>query len=300
MKHLSILVLVLSACALVACGDEDTPTPKYHSPAPFYQPADDDTSPVAQLRRDFFARTGSYLLFNDTIQRQFVGTDINGDPVNFSETIDLGYYIGYTYNSTDTYSYTYLTAYEQQKQMVDYLDEYVLWHFKGRLKPFLYFLCNEIKVTYRTGNTSTLYAAAGQRGVAVAGNYLLQRQRTDSQKQQYAQRVIGTMIGQLANNFGEDFAPFYAISSAWYGLTWSQFGTEQTSALGSIGFIGPGSLSIYAPDAEEDLKQFAVACITYSDAEIASRYGRYPLVMQKFQLVKQILGSLGFVFEKNA
>ena len=63
--------------------------PDYKNPSDYFQPAADDNSEEAQLRRKFFADYGSYLLFNDTLQNVYLGKDINGDPRYFVETIDL-------------------------------------------------------------------------------------------------------------------------------------------------------------------------------------------------------------------
>ncbi len=297
-NYITLLVVAAMSVTLFSCSKEDTPTPQFHSPAPFYMPADTAMDATSQMRREFYKNTGSYLLFNDTIQKNYIGTDINGDDVYTTETIDIGYYIGFEYSSSDTYTYTYLTDYETQKEMTDYVNDYVLYHFKGSMKPFLYFICNTITVKFRAGNTSTPYASSGQRGVAIATNYLLQRKRTEAQKKAYAERIINAVIGQLANNFSEDFTDFYTYSSAYYNTMWSSYGDNQAEILARLGFIGSGNMGVYCPSQSDDLSQYALATVQYSQEEWEKKYADYPVIIAKYKFVKRVFTEHGFQYDK--
>ncbi len=297
MKKFRILALIIMAVLMVACSSEDAPEPKFHSPAKFFMPADDDNSPTAELRRDFFHNTGSFLLFNDTIQKNYVGKDINGDDVYWYETLDLGYSVGMTMSS-DKYTFTYIEDYEDQKKVVDFLGEYVLYHFNGRIKPFSYFICNKMTLNYVNGSVASPYASSGQRGLAIAGNYLLIRDRNDSQKKNFAERVLNAVMGTLANNFSEDFVEFYNFSGPYYGALLSSYGTDNKQTLNMLGFIGTGSLTIYAPSRDEDMSQYALATLQYSEEEFAAKYSAYPVMIEKFRYVKGVFSDLGFVYDK--
>lgn len=298
-KHITSLMVMATALAMVSCSKEETPTPLYHSPAPFFMPADTATDATSQLRREFFSKTGSYLLFNDTIQRIYMGTDINGDDVYSSETLDLAYVIGSSAYSVNKYTFTYVTDYESQKAMTDFVNDYICYHFTGKLKPFSYFIGKTISIKYVNGSTSTPYASAGQRGVAIASNYLLAKQRTDAQKKAYAERVLNEMIGQLANNFSEYFTAFYEYSSGYYDVNWTYYGDDKYSVLAKMGFIGSSpSLVVYAPSQSADMNQYALATLQYSLDDWTKKYADYPLVIEKFKYIKEILGELGFIYDK--
>jgi hypothetical protein len=297
-KYIASIMVVAAALAMVSCSGEETPTPLYHSPAPFYMPADTATDATSQLRREFYSRTGSYLLFNDTIQKNYLGTDINGDDVYSCETLDLAYTIGYSLAGINTYSFSYVTDYESQKAMTDFIDEYVLYHFTGKIKPFLYFICKTITLTYRNGSVSSPYASSGQRGVAIAANYLLSKKRTESQKKAYAERILSAMIGQLANNYSEYFTDFYAYSSSYYNNYWTYYGDDRDSTLASLGFIGIGTYAISCPGQSEDLNQYALATIQYSADDWAKKYADYPIVVEKYNFMRRVLTELGFVYDE--
>ncbi len=298
MKDIKTLLLVLSiVLSMGSCSKESAPNPQFHSPASFFMPADTATDATSVMRREFYKNSGSYLLFTDTIQNKYVGTDINGDAVYSVETLDLGYSVGFSGTSTNKYSFTYLTNYEQQKQMTDYLNEYVLYHFTGKVKPFSYFLCDKINIKYVNGSNASPYASSGQRGVAIATNYLLKKSRTDAQKKNYANTILNIVITQLASNFSDYFTGFYTYSSAYYGVFWTSYGSDRESTLAKLGFIGIGTYTTSTPSQENDLEQYSLATLQYSQDAWEKKYADYPVVIKKYKLVRSVLTELGFVYD---
>lgn len=297
MKDYKTLLLVLSiVLTMGSCSKEDTPMPQFHSPASFFMPADTATDATSQMRREFYSNTGSYLLFTDTIQNKYVGTDINGDDVYSVETLDLGYSVGNT-ASTNKYTFTYLTDYEQRKAMTDYLNEYVIYHFTGKIRPFSYFLCNTISIKFVNGSSSAPYASAGQRGVAVATSYLLKKNRTDKQKKTYANTILNIIIAQMAKNYSEYFSDFYTYSSAYYGVYWTSYGTDRETTLAKLGFIGIGTYTFSTPTQDNDLEQYSLATLQYTPEEWETKYAEYPVVIKKYKFVRKVLTELGFVYD---
>ncbi len=299
MKTLKIFVSVFAVMALMAaCSSEEVPEPLYHSPAGFFRPADDDNSPTAELRREFFENYGSYLLFNDTIQKVFTGYDINGEPTYFIEKLDVAYNVGGSSSvSSDNSTYTYITDYDKQKQMVEFMEEYVLYHFQGKVKPFSYFVCDKIFRELTLGS-STPYVLSGQRTVVISGNYLLLRDRTDKQKKSYAERILISMLGALAINFNEDFIEFMDFSADYYAAKWENFSTDEKTGLCMMGFLALGE-GLGTPTPIEDLSQYASATLQNTEEEFAKKYAAYPLMIQKFRFVKETFESLGFVYERE-
>ena len=285
--------------ALAACSGEDALEPSFSNPSLNFQPAADDQSAEAQLRRQFQSETGTYLLFNDTIQHQFLGNDINGQPRYFTETVDLTYAVGQSASVQMLYSYTYLQTIEQKQQMTDFLRQYILPHLTQSLKPYSWFVCNVI--TSRPNSytaPSRPYAASNQRCVAIAANYLIQRERTDQQKQQYAQRILNAIVGQLAVNQSAAFSEFYKFSADYYSSDYSRHGytgTPSTPELYKLGFLGSTAISSF-PSMTTDLSTYALLVIQYTDEQLASQYANYPLVLQKAAIVRRVLISLGYVF----
>lgn len=287
------LALVLG---LSACGSEDTPGVDFANPSGYFQPAADDQSATAALRRSFFAETGSYLLFNDTLQHVYQGTDINGNPRYFTETVDLSYNVGNSSTSTSTYSFTYITDLAQQQQVAQFVKDYVLPHVTGRMRPYSFFLCNRISVVTQAGAPLSLYAEANERCVGIAANYITATNRTEAQRKNYANRLLNTIVSRSAENNSAAFADFYAYSEASYGVTYSDAGIDGTAEdLRTLGFISSGGTLGSLPGKSTDLSAYVTTYLQSTPERLEAQYGAYDVVMAKFAVVARVLAELGYV-----
>ena len=93
----------MGAMALMqGCKDDSVTDVPTDVVAPF-MPAAADDSEEAQLRREFYATYGSFLLFNDTLQHYETGRDVNGEVRYFTELLDLTYEVGMSTYSNSKY-----------------------------------------------------------------------------------------------------------------------------------------------------------------------------------------------------
>lgn len=295
-KNTILALLPLAMLALASCSDEDAPTPLYHNPANFFTPADTATDATSVLRRGFESKHGSYLLFNDTLQVNYAGLDINGDPIYMCETIDVNYAVGQSLSS-DKYTYTYLTTYTDQAKGVEFLEQYVLNHISNQARPFSWMLSRVITGTTVSGKESKPYAVQGERCVCVALEYILQRERSDAQKVNFSQRILSVLIQKIAADHPKQLADFYAISDGYYGITHGFEDSERTAKLADLGFIGVStSGNFYAPSRDADMNQYSLATITYTDEAFEKLWGQYPKVMRKFKIMKKVLSEVGYIY----
>ena len=295
--------IILSGICLFSCESEDALEPDYKNPSDYFQPAADDNSEEAQLRRKFFADYGSYLLFNDTLQNVYLGKDINGDPRYFVETIDLTYTVGQTGYGTSlsSYTFTYIPNFEQKLAMTEYLETYILPHFSDAMRPYSWLLTKTIIGKMGkddSAQTISPYAVVNQRCVAVACNYLTQRERTEAQKKNYASRVLNIMVSSMVKAHTDAFGEFEAVSHDYYGRSYSSLGLEDVNQekLYQYGFLVAGSTVGYMTDLSTDISSYASNVVTYTDEQLEQRYGKYELVMLKHRLMKQTLERLGYIF----
>lgn len=301
--HIQGMLLPLATLLLIvlnSCGSEDTPEVSYVNPSVYFQPADSDQSQEAQLRRSFYSETGCYLLFNDTLQRKFLGTDINGDDQYFTETIDMTYNVGQTSTTTTSYTYTYLSTDEEKHQIIDFLNTYVLNHMTNKVRPFSFFICRQITGINNTNITLRPYAISNQRCTAIAANYLLQHDRTETQKFNYAKTIINAMIGQMAQNNSDSFSSFYSYSAKYYSANLSAAGVTDgnitTEKLRQLGFLSSSYGLTYLPSQETDLTSYTLLVLQYTDAQIVSMYGSYDIIINKATEMRTVLEQLGYVF----
>lgn len=294
MKKIYISILsgiVLSS--LASCAKEDEPVLQYTDPAVTFMPADDATDEISELRRQFFQQTGTYLLFNDTLQHRCIGKDLNGEEVYFTELLDIKYEVGQTSKPSSPYSYTYLNT-ENCKKALEYLNKFILPHFSERLRPFSWMLINTIKGKVNNEDTYP-YAVAGQRGVVLACSEL-KNLKTDNQKQQLAKRHLLVIVQNLSGKNSASFNDFNLVSEKYYNASYTlDEGQTKADALRSKGFLSSVNAGKY-PTKDEDFNSFASLVISYPMSKIETTYAKYPLVVKKAKLFEDVLIQLGYIY----
>jgi hypothetical protein len=282
----------------MACSKEDTPEVSFKNPTNKFIPAADDQSEEAQLRRQFFTETGSYLLFNDTLQHDSMGVDINGNTRYSTETLDLFYNVGSSGTITSKYTLTYLDTQEEKTTVANFLKDYIMPHLTGELRPYSWMAARTITVINNLGKKLTPYALPNQRCIAIQSNYLLIKERNNDEKQYHARMILNTIGSQLATNHSEAFTEFYKFNAQYYGQSYDSMGYQSltTAQLNEIGFLSASSTFGSFPTMGQDLTSFSSAVVAYTDEQLEQRYGKYQIVMQKLAVVKDVMTKLGYVF----
>ena len=299
MKKFYYIFLILVSVMAVSCS-EDGVTPHLKDTTLAFLPAADDNSEEAQLRRDFYQTYGSFLLFNDTLQHEALGKDVNGDLHYFTEVLDLNYQVGMSTESNEKFKVTLLTDMDKKRAAVQYIKDYLLVHLTGKLKPYSWLLVDKIQRDF-IGSVSSPYAATGQRAVAVACNLI--PQLTDAQKVQYTAQVMNTIIAKLANDNATAFEDFLQVSKAYYDgeFTAPATNAENTALLNQVGFISRGANEFKQetnglyPNQEQDIKAYARLVVASTAEANATKYADYPLVLEKCDIMRKTLKSLGYV-----
>ena len=91
-------ISVLFLTGMTACAKEDTLTPEVDTNIDCFAPAADAMDEESVLRRTFFEQENCYLLFSDTLRREELGKDSNGDMQYFIELWDA---VSYTQLDVD-------------------------------------------------------------------------------------------------------------------------------------------------------------------------------------------------------
>lgn len=289
------LPLCLFTFLLVSCGGDEDIDVSFRDPSLNFQPAQDDQSFTAQLRRQFQEKYGSYLLFNDTLQHVYQGDDPNGTPVYFTERLDIDYSVGSTTLTNARYYYTLIEGDSLKQEAVDFMEQFILPHLTGKLKPYSWLLCVRVNGNDNMNRpiTANTYSQVGQRAAVVAFNYIFSRKRNDSQKQNFANRVINGIVGQLAYNNTDAFTHFYSYSSEYYNVNFPS-PAPSVEEQRQRGFISTGAGSY--PSQQADLNTFVATLVTNDYAALQTRYANYPIILQKLAACRETLISLGYVF----
>ena len=90
-----LYISVLFLTGMTACAKEDTLTPEVDTNIDCFAPAADAMDEESVLRRTFFEQENCYLLFSDTLRREELGKDSNGDMQYFIELLDVNYSVAF-------------------------------------------------------------------------------------------------------------------------------------------------------------------------------------------------------------
>lgn len=298
-KTLYLLALLVACVVFQACSGDDNEAVSLHDPNDFFEPDSGATDEESLMRRQFRERHGAYLLFNDTLQRKFYGTDLNGDSIYWYELLSVDYTVGQVAYASDHYTYLLLSSTDDKRNAVSFLEDYILNHIGGKLMPYSWFLCRQIN--YDDGSSqSHPYAVAGQRAIVVSCG-LLSRLRTEAQKRQYVSRIMSAILGELLANKSDYFADFLAVSDGYYSLSFSAANDNVArNYVRNRGFLDQrkntfGSYYV-TPSRAEDLGNFSNYALTYSDEYMEAAFKDYPLVLRKWHIFKETMISLGYTF----
>lgn len=284
-----------------SCGEDELASSEENR-TDMFMPSPEAEDSTSALRREFREKTGCYLLFNDTLRHDLLGYDYNGEPVYFTELVDIAYELGTSTGSRAMYRYTLLSEMDGRKAAVGFVEDYVLAHFKESLRPFSWLLVSRIEGR-PVGSLTSVYpdAVSGQRCVAVACNYIL-ADRTEEELELYATRVINVFLFDLVEARAEEFEEFRRVSRDYYGGTFTSSGSaDNMRQLYEAGFLARGHGSFgeadgYYPDFDKDLSSYVTYVLNLDEETMERSFGQYPLVMQKYRLMREKLEELGFIF----
>lgn len=157
MRYLAILAFaVLAFCS---CQKEDDLKNEIDFSNP-YAIADSD-DPVQHERYQIFTELGVSVYFNDTIGRQFVRNDINGNPYYRYETIDPNW-LFYTPTSDQqeqvggTFKFYYVEGQERQMKCLNAIRTY-LTDMVEDMRPTLIMVADSIEVLNSAGNRTNSF-----------------------------------------------------------------------------------------------------------------------------------------------
>ena len=309
------IALLFTPLLLTSCGSDEveaSPSEADQWLHPYGASAADQA-----LQPQFFQKNGIYLLFNDTIYKEHVGTNPDGTPYYDYETANLSYIMtGYSDNYTEVFEFDYLQTDVDKQASTSFVQEKILPHLGGNLLPFSLLLVD--KITFNVQNSGTYgqiqkqtpIVYAGFRCTAIVTNGVAAMSETAQTS--YCNEILKAIVNSKLSALPENtFDEFYSYSNAYYS-TYQMYAAAEAFFVDhptpmSIGLLDngvsyyrwtpTGSLIMYNIAAKNyDLEDYTNAVFTYTDAEFEAKYGQYPICMRKFQLLKEIYSMLGIKF----
>jgi hypothetical protein len=288
-----------------SCSKEDSLEPT-EAEKNYFAPDENATDEESLLRRDFYKKNNSYLLFNDTLRHEPLGVNSDGVMQYFTETLDVSYVMA----GTTSYfcRYDYIASIDDKRNAISFVENYLLAHLSDKLRPFSWLLVDHITgyslsdgvYTYQNEPSSVV----GNRATAVALEGVSDME--EEEKTELANTILtGLVSDKVAAQSASVLKSFTKYSSSLYetysGLIPSSE-EENMTLMNQSGFItGHYYYEIYLsygtyPSQSEDVSSFAKLVLTQSEDEVNDTYADYPLVLEKYRVMKAIITELGFVF----
>lgn len=272
------------ACLSVACGGEEDDTTPSYADINGFAPADDDNSPTAQLRRDFYNQTGSYLLFKDTL--------ITRTSDGRSELLDITYFImgSIDWQSDYDYTYEYIEDIEQQRKAAEYVQKYLISRL-GKNTPYSFFLVNDLHYDYY-GRLRQRDKVLGLRSYAIS---MGGGEAYEDPETYFGDMIVDIVKNSISRVPEEVMNQFYAFSKDYYGNDVEGSLTDQEVwDLGMFYYIEDDRWGNYFYYQNTDLSLWLEAVLTMSPSEFEAEYGSSSVMMEKYALLRQIILDQGF------
>ena len=276
---------------------------------------EDSDDPIDGQRYDIFREFGIPVYYNDTIGQE-TRYSFAGNPYTYYERLQVFYNPGGT---LVTGRFTLLPAEEKQlvKPMLDFLQTELL-----PMIPEDFYIPSILLVdSLVVGADSVAYK--GFNTVVCAQVREFAGMNEDSRRWWMGSVMSSMLANNLINSENEWFTEnFFALSQAVnptsdrvYSSSSNNYYVNQAFSgssvprdewsLGALGFLNhkaryliPGNeLFAFVPTRESDVKQFCEAIFAMSTEEFAERWGEYPVVMAKYEVLKGKLAEYGFEIE---
>lgn len=289
MKYIIGLWIV---AALWACSKEDWPDNSRPEINPFAVPAD-ATGEEADLRRDFFDRTGVYLLFSDTLITQEVST-ISGKKEDVYTTVRLEWNMVSTNEGVDSfvcYPYEHL---EQKKVLAEFVENEVLKNVSEIFKPYSVMLLD--RFVYFKNQWGTLvpteysFYAGMQSTVIALGDFIV---LTAEEKEILKNDLVGEMVVSKISAIPDvDWEEFYSYSEEYYELS-SQW--EVPYPIQACGYLPTFEYEwmIDFHSKEYDRLAFVSEIFKLSESDFRETYAEWPIIIDKMETMVKVLRKYG-------
>ena len=306
MRHYFIYILALTACLTIAgCSDDDGLAPSYADKNRFMA-TDSATNAVSALRNKFYWETGSYLLFNDTLRHEAIGTDAAGIPLYANELLDVSYVMASNAQQT-AFKYQYLTLFSDMEQGVTFLKTYILPHLGPKLRPFSWLLVSHITRYTVSDNVYSYDAepqcAVGNRATALALDVL--DGADDKGMQTTAAGILVDLLStKVAQQPAKALNTFTQYSAAYYNHDVAEPHYDDDANMQDMynagfidGYYSWGFLFYgHYPTQSDDIASFVNLALTKTEQEVSTQYTNYPTIITKYQAMRQLLTDLGYVY----
>lgn len=288
-----IFIFCILATCHISCSEEDTLEPSgiYENS---FMISPDANDPESVLRREFYERNGVHLLFNDTLRHEQVATNADGTPYWFTETVDIAY--GISSYSDDPFNFGFIKDQTTRQASINFVETYILPHLGNGLRPYSIFLTTEISYIDYFDDLIYLDYYNGMRCFVINVKDALQME--DAGKKAFSTNIFRNIVSKKINQLDKSLlAEFYSFCDSYYGKQYSNFGIPNNPAFEvvyALGFLD--KRSSYFVYKDTDQTNYIDAIFNNDEQEFKQQYADYPIILQKYDLLKKVISNMGFIF----
>ena len=287
--RLHIFIWIILAGSLFSCEKENVTPSKVRNP---FASAPEATDATSELRREFYEKTGCFLLFNDTLRHEYMGVDAFGNPYYDTELLAMDWGLG-SVKRDYILRYEYLDGMAQQQKAYDFLVN----NLKSSLNKLPYSILAVNKIELRkedwTGQVTweSKVCEINSRCMAVAIEGLFAE---DVKPEEYVQDLCCTIIfPRLFANEEEGWLGSKAYGFVEYDMYYGYYNkmdlyVETLEDLHGEGFLVDVD-EVNFPDVRQDASAYIKAVLLETEEEFREKYGQYWKIMEKYEIIKPLV-----------
>lgn len=266
----------------------------------YFTVSPDATDPLSVIRREFYQENNIHLFFSDTLRREQKGTYADGTPFWYTETIDLNY--GIPGSTSNDYRLYYLENQADREASIQFIKTYVIPHLGENLRPYSMLLLQQL-YTYSSssGRLTAQNFCNNFRCLAVSTGDVIGK--SDAEKKTFCAGMFKSIItGKLTDALLE---PFFAFCNPYYGEDYEDCnlpaGMDPDDMtlhdVRTLGFLKLAYTGAYYFRSEtNDRNDYIAAAFDTPESEFRETFADYPAILQKYDILKQIITDLGYTF----
>ncbi len=315
--HILLLVMVFFA---TGCSEEDDLQPSY-SDVEWFVLQDNLDDAVQHAAYGVYSTWGIPVFCNDTIGSQERGLDHNGNPIVYYKVLDLNYNLN---NPTNAFSinakHISLIRDEADKLAgIKFVDEVLLPNVPEIFYIQSILLLDSIYEQQYVGGAKSMKAVHQAMETLAVADIPVIANMSQAEKIERANEIITYLaIKYLAKNPSSEIETFKKVSydpatqRSYYGRNVrtpnypgeSCLAPARWEVYGFLDYSRDNYPYVTDPDItkwryrivkeDEDIEDYIMAVVSYSKAEFEGMYAEYPMVLEKFLIMRGVMESIGF------
>ena len=312
-------ILFILVCFLtIKCGSDENELTPSHGDRDWFVIEDSD-DPVGHELYLLYEKYNLPVFVNDTIGQEDRGVDYYGNPIVYYYVLDMNYTVGapVTDYNLQSRKYSLLQDTEDQLAGIDFLDNYLI----PALPEGMYFnsillldSLYEMRISSYGGiERKDLNVFQGVMTLAIGQGKAIAKMTPEEQNKHKGLILATLALDQMEE---DQLTEFYMVSYdsekkfSYYEhvVNYAPNAAMPSARCEVYGFLDydsrfyamnegkdPSQWIYYTLKKAEDLEDFVTAFFQYDEQEFKDKYVDYPLVLEKYEIIKELMKELGYV-----